>query len=111
MGKERWTLTVTADGTPTFVEGWRPANYGETVVAVEVVPAERTDSWRRLAEDNGSEAGRRAAEVNALRQQLQGAVGALQAILDLPCPLGREGDPLGEAQKIASAAITTLGEQ
>jgi hypothetical protein len=41
----------------------------------------------------------------------RGAVDALQAIVDLPCPLGREGDPLGAAQKIASAAITALRGQ
>jgi hypothetical protein len=41
----------------------------------------------------------------------RGAVEALQAILDLPCPLGRDGDPLGEAQKIASAAVTATRGQ
>lgn len=34
---------------------------------------------------------------------------ALQRILDMGCPLGREGDPLGEAQLIASAAIVEGG--
>lgn len=33
---------------------------------------------------------------------------ALQAILDLPCPFGREGEPLAKAQRIASEAITAL---
>lgn len=31
---------------------------------------------------------------------------ALQTILDMPCDLGREGDALGAAQRIASEALT-----
>lgn len=33
---------------------------------------------------------------------------ALQTILDMPCPFGREGELLGAAQRVASEAITEL---
>lgn len=35
---------------------------------------------------------------------------ALQQIVDLPCPLSREGDLLSEAQRIASRAIGDANE-
>jgi hypothetical protein len=38
------------------------------------------------------------AEIRRLR-------GAFQTILDMPCPFGREGDPLGAAQRIASESF------
>jgi hypothetical protein len=40
-----WTLHVAADGACTYVEGWRPQNYGpagpEPVERVEVVPGDQ----------------------------------------------------------------------
>lgn len=42
---------------------------------------------------------------NETRPEVERLRAVLQTILDMPCPLGREGDLLGAAQRIASEAF------
>jgi hypothetical protein len=62
------------------------------------------DGWKRLADDNGAEAMRRGKEVVALREQLAGAVSALQSIYDRH---HMNGD--GSAGQVSSDALRALG--
>ena len=52
--------------------------------------------------------GHRLRSSGSAAQNQEAARNALQTILDMGCPLGRDGDLLGAAQRIASEAITEL---